>query len=674
MTTPNGSEFEPSVIAPQGFRLRRANATMTGFTAAVDSFGEERLDELDALLRKRIIPKGDRARDMLVELLRAPLTARRASPGVGKWADGSLADRLRDQHQDPAEQTMHEVIDEDPALARMRYRFDESLDARRTGLDINTRTVLDRTSVRDLLVLQAALILGITSQSALLNFVFTNPVGVQQVVRYAVVSAARDHIQDKRLRVRGIDEDNSEVVAALSKLSLSEESLGTASIGIATSFIESSKYDELIEEGTKLKITDIPAEIRPRLVQYIKESTVEVTKQNAPFILPMYLAKAATTSTTSSGTTTDDPFSVNFFVEDSASLQVSTAAVKCAAQLYYVMVLGEELGVFDAVRYFTHRYLFREGFAVEDPRLRRDLENYVFSEQFPGLDRETGQDRTMRCTRDGERRSFYRQVFNHGTEPVPGEGVPNAEFGRLWKILMLESARYLERAQSSPNPDNYVSRQNVMQAVEDLQYNLSVTCVGMATVMTPLMYAELDFVVNRILGHEEVRKHLVPSGGSWWKVVEKLQAGQGRRGRASVLHNKARLGYSLLRAIADYTPSRFEEDGPFSAFISNVDAFITTQSILQEEAESGTGTAETGDGASYDDEYGDAGGGHGNGNGNGNGHLPGMPDVSKLPGMPSIPGVSAPWPGSSNGKSNAGANGAPVPTHASGGSGDEWDF
>jgi hypothetical protein len=406
-------------------------------------------------------------------------------------------------------------------------------------------------------------------------------------------------------------------------------------------------------------------------VQYIKESTVEVTKQNAPFILPMYLAKAATTSTTSSGGTTDDPFAVSFFVEDSASLQVSTAAVKCSAQLYYVMVLGEELGVFDAVRFFTHRYLFREGFAVEDPQLRRDLENYVFSEQFPGVDRETGENRIMRCTRDGERRSFYRQVFNQGTEPVPGDGIPNAEFGRLWKILMLESARYLERAQSSPHPDNYVSRQNVMQAVEDLQYNLSVTCVGMATVMTPLMYSELDFVVNRILGHEEVRKHLVPSGGSWWKVVEKLQAGQGRRARASVLHNKARLGYALIRAIADYSPSRFEEDAPFAEFISNVDAFITTQSILQEEAEGDSDTAaENGDASSYDDSY----GGSGSGNGYGNGQPPGMPDVSKLPGMPSIPGVTAPWPGSSNGSYNKRVNGEAAPTPSAGGSGDEWDF
>ncbi len=262
---------------------------------------------------------------------------------------------------------------------------------------------------------------------------------------------------------------------------------------------------------------------------------------------------------------------------------MSTAAVKCASQLYYVMTLGDELGVFDAVRYFTHRYLFRDGFAVEDKALRRDLEDYVFNEQFPGYDESAGEQRFMHTTQDAERRSFYRQVFGLGNEPVPGDGMANTEFGRHWKILMLESARYLERAQSSPNPGGYVSKQNVMQAVEDLQYNVSTSCVGMATVMTPLMYAELDFVVERILGHPEVRRHLVPAGGSWWKVVEKLAAAQGRRTRASVLHNKARLGYSLLRKVAEYTPSQFEQDSVFSAFISDVDAFITTQSILQDE-------------------------------------------------------------------------------------------
>jgi len=54
-----------------------------------------------------------------------------------------------------------------------------------------------------------------------------------------------------------------------------------------------------------------------------------------------------------------------------------------------------------------------------------------------------------------------------------------------------------------------------------------------------------------------------------------------------------------------------------------------------------------------------------------------MPDLSKMPGMPSIPGVSAPWPGmngsgnGANGGSNGGS-GSAVPSGA--GSTGEWDF
>ena len=296
----------------------------------------------------------------------------------------------------------------------------------------------------------------------------------------------------------------------------------------------------------------------------------------------------------------------------------------------------------------------------------------------------------MRCTRTGERRSFYRQVFDHGNEPVPGDGLANSDFGRLWKILMLESARYLERAQTSPNPDSFVSRQNVMQAVEDLQYNLSTSCVGMATVMTPLMYAELDFVVDRILGHPEVRKHLVPSGGSWWQVVEKLQAGQGRRARATVLNNKARIGYALVAVDRDVRALAVR------AGRAVLGVHLQRRRLHHhpvhppgggrrperrhrrlERAARGRGRVRRGLDA----------------------RLPGDARPLELPGMPSIPGVSAPWPGApggttaSNGSSRSyganggygsnGTNGYPAPTgqpsvtgSSGGGSADsgDWDF
>src|SRR6185295_3306012 len=167
--------------------------------------------------------------------------------------------------------------------------------------------------------------------------------------------------------------------------------------------------------------------------------------------------------------------------------------------------------------WFTHKYLVRGGIEIQDPRLRDDLQMYVFSNRFP--DEKTG--KLVDRTRPAERQMFYRQVFNYGNAQVTDDVVVNDEFPRLWKVLMLESARYLERAQTSPNPESYVSPQNVMQAVEDLQYNLSTHCTGMASVITPLIYNELNFIIKRIFMHEEVLRQVVPAAGAtWWRVVE----------------------------------------------------------------------------------------------------------------------------------------------------------
>jgi hypothetical protein len=43
----------------------------------------------------------------------------------------------------------------------------------------------------------------------------------------------------------------------------------------------------------------------------------------------------------------------------------------------------------------------------------------------------------------------------------------------------------------------------------------------------------------------------------------------------------------IIEAVSDYDPAEFETDGPFSSFISTVDRFITTQSILQDEVQRG---------------------------------------------------------------------------------------
>jgi hypothetical protein len=112
--------------------------------------------------------------------------------------------------------------------------------------------------------------------------------------------------------------------------------------------------------------------------------------------------------------------------------------------------------------------------------------------------------RILDRTQQHERQIFYRQVFNEGKGEPTDDVVANTEFSRLWKVLILEAAKYLQRAQSSFYPD-LQSKQNVMQAVEDVRYNLSSSGTGLVNVVSPLIDAELNFVLTRILDHPEVR-------------------------------------------------------------------------------------------------------------------------------------------------------------------------
>jgi hypothetical protein len=369
-----------------------------------------------------------------------------------------------------------------------------------------------------------------------------------------------------------------------------------------------------------------------------------ITPANIKFFLPMFISQITGTSlpdaVEADPEQSDKDFDVQFLEDDSASLQVNISNVKCAAQLFYSMVLGEELDVFNVVNYFTHKFLIRGGIEIQDHNLREHLQLYVFSNKF-----EDNTGRVVDRTRPSERQMFYRQVFNSGTGRITGDIMVNDEFPRQWKVLMYESARYIERAQESPNPDQYVSRQNVMQAVEDLQYNLSTHCCGMTNVITPLIYNELNFVIRNILMHPEVTRQVVPVGGTWWRVVETLySAMKSSRPKATVLYNKAKLGQTIIRKIAEYNPSSFESDTNFSAFISDVDAFITTQSIIQDSLPDQI--------SRYDEESEE----HPTANGNGNGN--GIPSyIKNLPGMQNVPMPGATKTGS-------------APAAGS----DEWDF
>jgi hypothetical protein len=576
-----------SIDGGSPFRIKRPVITSSGFVSDVDETVKAHLDQLNALLGKRVFgtrAEGE-ANKTVAGLIALQITPKRAPDG---WKEGSLLSSLSKLNDETEKLTLGDYIDLVPALSELKYAYENSLSSNWSLVDYNTRTALnDYPAIRDFLLVFAVKVMKVTEFNGLKNFVLNNSLGVKSIINYAIVSAARTYIFKQQLNVDDYNKDDSTIVSEIedAQLSLSSAAFTPALKKLVDDFVFNGREATLIKEAD---IGVVPDEIKPQLIKLIKASPVPITKKNVNFFLPLFITQITGTPTTVDDGTddtdvADKDFDVEYLQDDDALIQISRSAVKCAAQLFYGMVLGDELEVFDTINYFTHNYLLRGGIEIQDSQLRDDLQSYVFSNRFYDLRAKKLVDRT----RPAEREMFYQQVFNAGGNIGDSDLgqvlVPNPEFPKLWKVLMLETAKYIERAQQSFYPDSYVSRQNVMQAVEDIQYNLSTHCIGMVNVASPMIYAELDFVIRRIFMHEEVRRQIAPAGATWWRVVETLyMAMRNQRPKATVLYNKAKLGHDIIRKIADYNPATFEDNDAFSAFVSDVEAFITTQSILQD--------------------------------------------------------------------------------------------
>jgi len=617
-----------------------------------------------------------------------PLTPQRAH-STRKWAEGSLAADLQKQLSElekagmidpstgmgsPDLISLTEYVDRISDLSTLKYSVDDALTVEWSTYPETLRRVLDNDTypaLRVYLVAYAFTVLDLRDVGAVKKFILNDSLGAQGLIDYATIGAARDLVFDRGFSITDLDVDTGRFVAKVraAGIGMSTASFEPDVMAVVSDLINDVEHKELIDKAEKT-LGPLSLATRQLLARYIDAAPVTITTTNITAFATSWLAQITPPPAISPSdptiTPTDADFSIETFQDDPSSLTISRSAVLCSAQLYYTMVLGDELDVFSIVHYFTHKYLVNGLMEVTDPVLRTDLQNYVFSNRFTDL--RTGQlaDRS----RPAERGMFYRQVFALGHGQVPEDLIVNDDFPSMWKTLMFQSATYLEKAQASLNPDGFVSKQQVMQSVEDLQYNLSTHCIGMATVATPLMHAELNFAVRRILMHPEVLRQVVPVGGTWWRVVERLYMDlKQTRPRSTALYNKAKLGHDIIATIADYNPATFEDDTNFSAFISNVDAYITTQSILQaaltddlKRRQEDTPVTVVGAGPPTD----------------GSGDVPGAPGQSMGPGglpmpagaMPPTPPTPmtspAPMPVGAGATNGASANG-----HAPS---DEWDF
>jgi hypothetical protein len=602
----------------QGFRVS-VPLPIAGMTVVqqADPAVTDQLDRLDKLLQKRVLrapplkqgnfgekapaPAGgqpqesDKRLDAVVDEVLARLLAPRHANG--SWAKDSLCDRLDGTQEDAAALTLSDWVDRSPDLLALRYSFQQSFDASQFDVREDVRLVLSgRPAVVDYLIAYAVRVVKVKDAAVVVNFVLANTLGAARVCAYSAVSAARAIVDQEQRNVPSIENDDSPVVDDIvaARLPLSAARFRSALTPVLDRRVFDTTYEKLIEDAG---FGDLAAGLKASIIEQMKAwQTPKLDASNVKVLLPFFLTQAqgqAAMSEPAPAPATpdeDSDYDSELFAEDDTdTVRISAAAVRCASDLYGAMVLGEELEVFGAAEYFTKNYLLRQAMDVKDPALREDLQRYVFSSRFKDPDTHEIVD----CTRPQERLMFERQVFAQGSAQVADGVIVNTEFPRLWRLLMLESANYLERARESYDPDAYVSRENVVQAVEDLQYNLSQHTTGLVQVVTPLIRAELIFLKQRIFEHPEVIAQVLPSGGGWLQVIEAMTAdGKRVHPRATALAKKARYGSAILRAIARYVPGAFENSKRFGQFIGTVNAFITAQSILQQAAaeEGGDGT------------------------------------------------------------------------------------
>ncbi len=249
------------------------------------------------------------------------------------------------------------------------------------------------------------------------------------------------------------------------------------------------------------------------------------------------------------------------------------------------MVLGEELEVFNAVEMLFAKHLRSPRYAIKvQSRETIDaIRMYSFANRFEDLETGAQYDRSQ----ENDRMMFYKQLFNYGQVMGLEEADVNVNFQPLWDSLMIEVAKYIEKVESSTSFEN-VSKNNIFQAIEDLQTNLSDCCPPLAQASAGLMFKELEFISVRLFGDKDIMSQVGRREPTDLGVLKQLLADMNEMRSMSsqnidALFKKAMLGYSIIMEIARYTPLRMETGDNFGQFISMVQSYFVAQELLEQQ-------------------------------------------------------------------------------------------
>jgi hypothetical protein len=266
-------------------------------------------------------------------------------------------------------------------------------------------------------------------------------------------------------------------------------------------------------------------------------------------------------------------FEVDLFDSDSAQI-ILADNVRAAGALMWCYDIGERLGVYKLTDALVYRWwvgLLDFG----DSDLVSELYRYYKLRD----DRPTEEERFL----------LYRRILDVGGATVGDRVVVNEDFPALWRTLMEEVATFIDRTESSFR--ERVNRQSVIQAITELQYNLTERMAGMALTQVTEMYNQLRQTERDsgvlggldILSHPEVVSQL--SSGrrrDLWSVIERLAKEEfGVSPNVSALRTSAIEAFKIVDFMSTFRDGQFDEDA-FDAFIASAKSWILTQQLAGE--------------------------------------------------------------------------------------------
>jgi len=237
--------------------------------------------------------------------------------------------------------------------------------------------------------------------------------------------------------------------------------------------------------------------------------------------------------------------------------------ILAAGALYYVYVLGENLGIYRLADALVLRWA-RGQLDITDGEAASKLYNYW------GLrkDRSSPEERGL----------LYKRILNFGDTRVLRGMVENEAFSALWHKLMEEATEFIRRSEENSAQEEKVSRAKIFEATRNLQYNLTSHMTGMGHLQTQEMYAYLTDAMA-ILSHPDVVDFF--GGGrskNMWKVIERLAVEDfGSAPNIAAIRTAAVEGNKVFQWVAKFDGAGRVIEEDFRAFLESAEAWILAQ-------------------------------------------------------------------------------------------------